>query len=118
MAKKSELVIIEGKFFRDGNPVKTEIGNQEQINALRNAEERVSDLTKGIEVDPEYETVINATISFKCICGNNVHCEWDDVEEGENRAFTNSLNKPECYTCKRKYEFDEDDDFNLIVKLV
>jgi len=116
-AKQSDLIIIEGKFFRDGKPVQTEIGNQEQINALRNAEERVSELTKGMEVDPEYETVVNASINFKCVCGKTINCEWEDVEEGENRQFVRSLNKPECYACHRKYKFDEDDDFNLIVKL-
>ena len=68
---KNELLIIAGKLMRNGIEEKPEFGNLEQIQALKEAEELLKELTTGLALDPEYEeiTTYDAIFYFTCVCG-------------------------------------------------
>jgi len=111
------LIIREGKFYRGGSPVKPEFGNAEQIECLKQYETLGDILKEGMIVDNiQYDMQpIDATASFKCICGRKIYVNTEADEEDDIVCFKNK--KVSCNTCLRSYIFDINNDHDLVVKI-
>ena len=66
-------------------------------------------------MSPEFEVMVNAEVSFECVCGKNLWKSMSDVIEDDIECFANQ--KVNCRDCGRSYIFDINEDEELIVKL-
>ena len=111
----SKLEIINGKLYRDGVYERLKSGNPEHIKCFRESEAEFESFEKGVVVEPEYETQITASISFKCICGGYVFAEAYAESECDVSCFNDR--KIKCRKCEKQYEISEDGE-ELIAKLI
>jgi hypothetical protein len=113
-----ELKLINGHFMRGSEEEKPEIGNDEQIQLLRQQEKYFEKIEKGIsfvadveEDEDGLEYIITANI--KCVCGSKVYfkclAEDDDVDYLE-------LSESSCRVCRKQYIIESNEHGNLVVK--
>lgn len=109
------LEIKNGKFYRDGELIPTEIGNKEQIELMKKELEYITALNNdGISIDVEVEEVITYRASghFRCKCGKILLFESHEFD-GEYDSLE-GLNETEktCRNCNKTYIIlrDEDDE--------
>lgn len=62
----SNLIIKDGKFYKNGVEIKPEFGNREQIQALRDAERKANETKIEAKIIQEEKTYHYATIEFTC----------------------------------------------------
>lgn len=117
------LKLKNGKFFRDGNPVPLEFGNQEQIDLMKAelsklAPEIVEDSEEddgknsSVEVDVHIEetTTYTASVSLKCSCGAYVRWSGYEPTEWEDEATDDLQDEKErCRTCHKEYRLEKRD---------
>ena len=99
----SKIIIKDGHFWKDGIKLVTEIGNVEQISALREYNALYEDFKKGVCPKYEYKVSTIATAIFKCFCGNSLEIKTDADYEGDEKCFEGQ--KKKCYHCNRNYKF-------------
>jgi len=110
------MTLLNGKFYKDGEVVPVEFGNNEQIKLIRDQEKRIEMFNgDGLEVDVEHEIEVTAYTHFKCICGKQINMEAsassdDDFECLEGKKST-------CGACKRAYEVVASDYGSVYIKL-
>ena len=112
------LIIREGKFYRGGSPVKPELGNAEQIECLKQYETLCDTFKKGVIVDNiQYDMQpIDATASFRCICGNSIRVSAEASDDCDIDCFDGK--KKRCRVCHADYEINDNLEGDLIVKLI
>jgi len=62
----SNMIIRDGKFYKNNVEVKPEFGNMEQIRAIREAERKASEKRIEAKIIQEEKTYHYATIEFTC----------------------------------------------------
>lgn len=111
-----ELIIKNGRFYRNGIEERPEIGNIEQINCLKETNRKNEEAEKGIEVDTDYECITTGTAEFRCVCGEKVYYEVEfEGTPDDDDCFVGKVKS--CKVCGRRYEFEFDADYNLIAKM-
>ena len=101
-AHKNDIVIKEGKIWKDDKIIELEFGNLEQIRVLRKYSKKIEEFIIGVRPDYHYE--VTGTASFNCICGRKVEISRIDAEnEDDIECFEDQTKR--CYSCKRNYEF-------------
>lgn len=113
------MKLLNGKFYdKEGNEVKPEFGNKEQIRLIEEAQRTLDELRgDGVVVDPEITTITKVSVDFKCICGQTVY--FRDKEFDDDCAFPQEEmagEKTSCRSCKRNYLLAVNDG-DLVVKL-
>jgi hypothetical protein len=102
-----ELTIKNGKFYRDGEVVKPEFGNKEQIALM---EQWRKELEKGILVTPKIEekTIYNLSVSWECLCGRlnetTYHEQYEDWEPDNDDIKDFIGDEVCCESCDKEYE--------------
>jgi hypothetical protein len=113
----AELIIKNGKFYRNGIEERPECGNIEQINCLKETNKRNDEAEQGLKVGTDYETHTIASACFICVCGKKLFyeiefegssCDDDDCFAGKRKY---------CCDCGRTYIFEVDENYNLIAKM-
>lgn len=109
--------IIGKDLFLNGEKVRLEFGNIEQIKFLkRHAEMKEKFSGEGLELDVEVTTQINISTSFQCMCGEGwvyLDLEGDeDSDESEIIGLSTS-----CHKCGQKYDIAENDEGEIVAKL-
>lgn len=109
--------IIGKDLFLNGEKVRLEFGNMEQINFLkRHAEMKAKFSGEGLELDVDVTTSVVVSTSFGCICGEGwayVDVEGDeDSDESEVVGLSTS-----CHKCGQKYDITENKDGDIVAKL-
>ena len=92
------LVIRDGAIYNsDGEKVKLEFGNIDQIKVIREYENRVNKLkNEGLELEPYYETEITGEVNFKCICGVRHYIGVEADYEDDIRCFNGEEKNCKC----------------------
>lgn len=110
----SELTIKNGALYnRQGEKVKLEFGNREQIKAIRDYERKMEDLkTDGVELHPHYDISVDAEVYFKCNCGRVLWFRTECDEEGDLDCFEDM--KKTC-NCGNTYQLSVDDVNDVIL---
>lgn len=94
------MTLIEGKFYKDGVPVPPEFGNKEQINLIKEHEQKVEALnTDGWEVDVTIE--YSYVVTFKCICGTELTIREESDDDMDQSCVLGKTCT--CHKCKKKY---------------
>lgn len=110
---KNQLLIINGKFSRDGKEEKPEFGNLDQIRLIKEFEEKESELIgDGFQLEPE--SGVTVFFDFTCLCGTR-----HDIEKrGSHDTDWDEL-AGEFITCKckRKYVTHLSQGDELLIKL-
>jgi hypothetical protein len=102
-----ELTLKNGKFYRDGEVVKPEFGNKEQIALM---EQWRKELEKGLLVRPHIEekTIYNLSVSWECLCGVvNITKDFEDYEnwEPDDDDIKDFIGDEVCCeSCDKEYE--------------
>jgi len=119
----AKLKVIDGNVV-DENGIKQvlQLGDNEQIEAIRKYEKKLTALNnEGIEVWPDFEVEVKATLAFECICGSNVYFETTaNVEiDHENNYDVLDNKKIVCKSCNKHYKISvSDDDGAALVKFI
>lgn len=92
------LVVRDGALYdKDGVLQKLEFGNIEQIKAIREHERKIHELENdGVELDPEFEVEVTASVEFRCTCGKYVYFYTDAEYEDDIRGFNDQKKKCKC----------------------
>lgn len=102
-----ELTLKNGKFYRDGEVVKPEFGNKEQIALM---EQWRKELEKGLLVTPNIEekTIYNLSVSWECLCGRvnetKDYNEYEDWEPDDDDIKDLIGDEVCCENCGKEYE--------------
>lgn len=99
------MKLIDGKFFENGVEVKPEFGNKSQIELIQKHERLNEQFKTGLEVFPEFTTVVNARLDFTCICGHEIYSHMEGLDEFEGDEVFNKQTES-CHKCNRKYIFE------------
>lgn len=89
-----ELVLINGRFIKDGKEVPLEIGNREQIDCYKRHIKAIEkNGNQGIEVS--YDMDINYTYYMRCCCGNYISIDGSlyDVDIDLSLYLKNDIEK-------------------------
>lgn len=117
------IKIINGKFMKGDIEVPPEIGNIEQINALKEANKRFEEKEK-LAKEGKLPILLNATdISFNleciftCICGKQLkevdkYIMVDSIDEVEDAEWEGGI--IECPNCRRRYFINDLNNAELI----
>jgi len=109
--------IIGKHLYLNGEKVRLEFGNEEQIRFLkRHAELKEKFGGDGLELDVEVTTSTIISTSFGCICGEGwayVDVDGDeDSDESEIIGLSTS-----CHKCGQKYDITENEQGDIVAKL-
>jgi hypothetical protein len=100
--KKDKLIIRDGKFFRGMEEVPIECGNKEQIDLLKEMEFLINSYeNEGLDIYPDYEVTVTASVVVECICGGKIYIETETDEENID-CFVGISRK--CRGCGMDYE--------------
>lgn len=121
-----ELMLINGRFIKDGKEVPLEIGNREQIDCYkRHIKEIEKNGNQGIEVS--YDVDINYTYHIRCRCGNYISMDGSlyDVDldlssklkEDVEDAIVSSYKTLKCRECGAEYIIDYDDEYGDMIAI-
>jgi outer membrane receptor for ferrienterochelin and colicin len=109
----SKLIVKNGELYDSkGIKQKLEFGNAEQIEAIRNYENKMKAFQKGLVVEPEYE--IEATVEFQCTCGANKSVTKDIDTSDDLSDFDGYILNCKC---GQNYEIELNDKDELVVKI-
>lgn len=109
------MTLKDGKFYEGGQVVPLEFGNKEQIRLTNEAKQHIEDLKgDGLLVEVEIETTYTAKVNFKCTCGQTVWLETELDDENHSKDLVGEITS--CRHCKAKYELDENEDGDTVVK--
>ena len=97
----SEIIVGKDGLYKDGQKLKLEFGNLEQIAALRKHEKKVQTHQDGFEPARTYEVTANSV--FSCLCGKNIFVQTEADSEGDIWCFEGIEKK--CNSCERRYEY-------------
>ena len=96
-----ELKLIDGKFYRDGNEVKAEFGNQEQIRLLKKANEMKEGGKTIGKITSTETTTYQPIVTFHCpACNEKVRIE-DEFDTIEDYDPDNSDVDDYCFDCPK-----------------
>lgn len=99
----SDIIIRDGKLWKNGVQLTLEFGNTEQINAIRKYEKKFESFRTG-KVVPIKTYNITGTAIFECLCGRTLETDPEEADyDGDESCFENT--KKKCGLCKREYLF-------------
>ena len=109
--------IIGKHLYLNGEKVRLEFGNEEQIRFLkRHAELKEKFSGDGLELDVEVTTQINVSTSFQCMCGEGwVYVDLEGDEDSDESEIIGMF--PSCHKCKQRYEITENDEGEIVAKI-
>ena len=96
------MVLKQGKFYINNVEIPIEFGNADQIRLYKREQQNMDELTEGVELDFEVDTVHTYSAQIKCICGYNVFFEQEDDDDDNRECLAD--NKRSCNKCKREYK--------------
>lgn len=98
--------IKDGKFYLNGEPVKPEFGNWEQIEALKQFQKKVDEGVFDAELHSEEVTRFYPLVKFDCpFCGTKNKHEFED-DESEWHIDNDDVDGLEvsCTGCDKEFE--------------
>lgn len=110
--------VKDGKLYNlQGELVKIEFGNQDQIKFIKEIEEKIEKYGKeGVELDVDFEETYTLLTKINCICGKNVYVEIEADDNGDYECAEGHQKK--CYNCKTKYELSTNSEGDLVAKII
>ena len=109
--------IIGKHLYLNGEKVRLEFGNEEQIKFLK----RHAELTEkfggdGLELDVEVRICSTISTSFQCICGEG--WVYVDIEGDEDSDESEVIGlSPICRKCSQKYDITENNEGEIVAKI-
>lgn len=108
------MILRDGKFYEGDKVIPLEFGNKEQIKLMNQANELIRLFrTDGVEVSVNVITKVEASASFKCVCGQTV---WKDNEVDDEDDIEPLQGYTKCQRCQKEYDISQNDDGELIAK--
>lgn len=109
--------IIGKDLFLNGEKVRLEFGNEEQIEFLKKYTKlREAFSGEGYEIDVEVTKQVTVSTSFPCICG--VGWAYVDVEGDEDTDEDELIGLyTSCHKCGQKYDITENNAGDIVAKL-
>lgn len=121
-----ELVLINGRFLKDGKEVPLEIGNREQIDCYKKYIKEVGNKTYN-KIEVNYSVDIDYTYTIRCHCGNYISADdtlYDvdldfhpNVKERIEDEIASSYKVLKCRECGTEYVIDYDDEYGELVAI-
>lgn len=106
------MTLKNGSFYQDGVKVPIEFGNKEQIKLINAVKLLKEDGAVPALIFDEAERFI-CGISFTCVCGSKVQCNWETEEEG----YEIEGEKVKCQGCDFTFVVCADENNFLFFKL-
>ena len=110
--------VKDGKLYNlQGELVKIEFGNQDQIKFIRDLEKKIEQYDdQGVELDVDIEATYTLTTTIKCLCGKIIYVELE-ADSDDDYECANGEQK-RCYNCKTEYELSTNSEGDLVAKII